>query len=136
MPLPVGAVLLEHVQMMGAPGSAVDKVVPASNAIFPTVLVAESYQERHKWVAISKGLNGNSNVKDRFCEYPWNGRAPYVLNVDRRSSKCGRKAIPLSRKAQPPFRADEDQTQLTGIQAEILSVGLYFMHLRDSSARA
>ena len=35
-----------------------------------------------------------------------------------------------------PFRADEDQTQLTGIQAEILSVGFYFMHLRDSSARA
>lgn len=124
MPLPVGAVLFEHVQMMGAPRSAENKVVPARNAVLPTILVAESYQERHERVEVLKGLNGNSDVKDRLCENPWNGRAPDVLNVDRDRSKRSRKPIPLSREAQRPFRADGDQTQFTGIQTEIWSVGV------------
>ena len=124
MPLPLGAVLLEHVQMMGASRGTLNKVVPARDAMFPAVLVAESYQQRRELVAIIKSLNSNGDVKDRFCENSWYGRAPDVLNVDCGRSKYGGESVPLGRKAQRPFRADGDQAQLSGIQTKVWSVGV------------
>lgn len=51
MPRPVAGFLLEHVQVMGAPLSAANKVVPAGDAIFPAILVAGIFQQRHKRTA-------------------------------------------------------------------------------------
>ena len=123
MSLPVNAVLLKHVQMVGAPRGTENKIVPARNTIFPTILVAERHEERRERVSIFEGLNGNSDIEDRFGENPRNGCAPDMLNVDRGRSKHGRKPIPLGRKAQRPFRTNDDQTQLAGIQTEIWNVG-------------
>ena len=74
--------------------------------------------------AILKELNGNSDVKDRLCQNPGNGRAPDMLNVDRDWLKGVSEPIPLNRESQHPFRADSEQTQLTGIQTEIWVVGI------------
>lgn len=82
---PLGTVLLEHVQMVSATWSAANKVVPARNAVFPAILIPESYQERHERVAIFKGLNRNGDIQDRLGEDPGNGRATDMLDVDGRS---------------------------------------------------
>lgn len=84
MALQLRAVLLEHVEMMGAPWSALNEVVPARNAVLATVLVADIDQEKSKQKGFLEGFNGDGDIEDWLCQDAGDCRASDMLDI-----KCG-----------------------------------------------